>query len=71
MTVVVLAILFFAFGILNTLVSLKYETADPDDCISSVTGYDLCYMLSMFEILLFLSFIIGTLLLVFRRRILR
>lgn len=30
------------FGIINTAVSLKYETHDPGQCISDVTGTDLC-----------------------------
>ncbi|WP_345224934.1 hypothetical protein [Hymenobacter koreensis] len=30
------------FGILNTMVSLKYETQNPGQCISDVTGRDLC-----------------------------
>ncbi|MCC3159579.1 hypothetical protein LJ737_20225 [Hymenobacter sp. 15J16-1T3B] len=30
------------FGIVNTMVSLKYETRDPGQCLSDVTGRDLC-----------------------------
>lgn len=31
-----------AFGILNTMVSLKYEVKDYGDCISLTSGRDLC-----------------------------
>ena len=32
----------FAFGVVNSMVSLKYETNSPDECISTVTGANLC-----------------------------
>jgi hypothetical protein len=38
----IIGIPLFAFGIVNTMVSIKYETADMGDCISSVSGADLC-----------------------------
>jgi hypothetical protein len=31
----------------NILVSLKYETAAPGECISQVTGYNLCWHLGL------------------------
>ncbi|AWH84623.1 hypothetical protein HYN59_05595 [Flavobacterium album] len=31
-----------AFGILNTMVSLKYEVKEYGDCISQTSGRDLC-----------------------------
>ena len=38
-----------AFGIINTMVSLKYETDDPTDCISLVTGQDLCFTIQVLQ----------------------
>ncbi|MBD1397486.1 hypothetical protein H9Q13_09935 [Pontibacter sp. JH31] len=32
----------FAFGVVNSMVSLKYETNSSGECISTITGADLC-----------------------------
>jgi hypothetical protein len=40
------------FGILNTLVSLKYETEIPGGCISGITGTDLCAVIRYMKIYL-------------------
>ena len=45
----VLGIPVFAYGILNTMVSLKYETDNPTDCISLVTGQDLCFTIQVLK----------------------
>lgn len=37
-----LAALLNGFGIINTMVSFKYETEAPGQCVSSVSGNDLC-----------------------------
>lgn len=41
--------LFFAFEVVNTMLSLKYETNYPDDCISAISGTDLCLMIKIFK----------------------
>ena len=46
----------FAFGILNTMVSLKYETNNPSDCISLVTGANLCSTVNVLKGLIFACF---------------
>lgn len=33
---------FFGFEIINTLVSLQFETNGPNDCISTITHINLC-----------------------------
>jgi hypothetical protein len=33
---------FFGFEIINLMVSLKYETDEPNDCISAITQTNLC-----------------------------
>jgi ABC-type Mn2+/Zn2+ transport system permease subunit len=65
-----LGIPLFAFGIINTMVSLKYETVDPTDCISSITGQDLCLTINVLKGLILVFAIIIISLLIFRKRIL-
>jgi len=64
-----LGILVFAFGILNTMVSLKYETDSPTDCISLVTGQDLCLTIKVLKGLIIVCIAIIVLLLIFRNQI--
>lgn len=66
----ILGIPVFSFGIINTMVSLKYETENPTDCISLVTGQDLCMTVQVLKILVFVCIVILILLLVFRKRFL-
>ena len=42
-----LAFLFCGLGIVNTMVSLKYEVQDNGECISVVNGRDLCQALHL------------------------
>ena len=67
----VLGIPIFTFGILNTMVSLKYETENPTDCISFVTGQDLCLTIQVLKSLIITSVITIILLAVFRKRTLQ
>jgi len=60
----------FAFGIVNTLVSLKYETDLPTDCISVITGRNLCAAINLFRGLILFCIILVVLLLVFKKRLL-
>ncbi len=66
----ILGIPVFSFGIINTMVSLKYETENPNDCISLVTGQDLCMTVQILKTLVFVCIVTIILLLVFRKRIL-
>lgn len=43
------------FGILNTMVSLKYETENPGDCISSVSGIDLCSAITWMKVMIIVA----------------
>lgn len=45
------------FGIINTMVSLKYETQDPGQCLSSVSGNDLCAALQRCKVLALGAFV--------------
>lgn len=66
-----LGIPFFAFGILNTMVSLKYETDNMNNCISLVNGHDLCLALRINQILLVACILIPISLLIFKKKILK
>lgn len=68
--IAVFGIPLFVFGIINTMVSLKYETENPTDCISSVTGQDLCLTINVFKRLILICVVILILLFVFRKRLL-
>ena len=52
-----------AFEIVNVMVSLQYETDGPNECISHVTGSDLCASLRLCKTMAIVFFIIATVLL--------
>jgi hypothetical protein len=60
----------FAFGIINTMVSLKYEIDNPTDCVSLVTGKDLSLTVKVLFGLIFASILTIVTLILFRKRIL-
>jgi hypothetical protein len=59
---------FFAF---NSMVSLKYETKELTDCISLVSGIDLCRTIKVFHLLAITSGLTFIGLLIFKKRILK
>lgn len=61
----------FAFGILNSMVSLKYETENLTDCISLVSGADLCLTINVLKALTFLCIVSFIILLILRKRIIK
>ena len=61
----------FAFGIFNTMVSLKYETDNIDDCISQVNGQDLCLTVNILTGLTIFCGLLSILLIIFRNRIIK
>ncbi len=66
----ILGIPVFAFGIFNTMVSLKYETNNQIDCVSLVTGQDLCLTIQVLKGLIVACILTLIILIVFRKRIL-
>jgi hypothetical protein len=66
----VLGIPVFTFGIINTMVSLKYETKNPTDCVSLVTRQDLCLTIQVLKALIVACIASIVLLIIFRKRIL-
>lgn len=67
----ILGIPFFLFGIVNTMVSLKYETENPNECISLVSGQDLCLTIRILQSLVIICILFTILLLVLKRLILK
>ena len=61
-----IASLIFAFGVVNTMVSLKYETNSPNGCISTVTGANLCDSIKFNKIAALLSFLLAIVILNYR-----
>lgn len=57
------------FGIFNTKVSLKYETENPNDCISIISGKNLCKSIRNLKIYSGIDIIIVYALLMFRNKI--
>lgn len=68
--ILILIIPFFAFGIVNTVVSQKYETETGCGCISLTSGDNLCLIITLFAGLILLSIIGIILLLYFKNKIL-
>jgi hypothetical protein len=61
----------FALGVVNTMVSLTYETENPTDCNSLISGQDLCFTIKILEglVVVCLGILIG--LIAFRKRFLQ
>lgn len=60
-----------AYGIVNTTSKLKTEVNNPGDCISQVSGVNLCVSIHLMESGMVLCVVILIMLLLFRKRILR
>jgi ABC-type Mn2+/Zn2+ transport system permease subunit len=58
------------YGIINTMVSLKYETENITDCISLVSGENLCITIRNLKISFIICLAVLIFLLYFKKRIL-
>ena len=67
-SILIFGIVLLLYGILNTMVSLQYETRNLGDCVSLVTGANLCDAIKNFKILLGICFLFSTILFSFRRK---
>jgi hypothetical protein len=65
-----LGVFVFGFCVINTMVSLKYETNNPTDCVSLVTGKDLCFSIKVLKGLTVACVVLIIFLGVFRKRFL-
>lgn len=61
----------FYFGIFNSKVSLQYETNNPEDCVSQISGRNLCQDIEQMKILITIDIIVIVLLMLFRKKIIR
>lgn len=57
--------------IVNTMVSVKYETDNAGDCISLITGNDLCSIINSSKIIIFIIAITLVVLLSYKKRIVK
>jgi hypothetical protein len=69
LTISIIGIPLFFYGILNTMISIKYETNDTGDCIG-IHGQDLCLTIAVFKWLIVACIISIILLLTFRKKFL-
>lgn len=66
----VLGTLVAPYGIVNTMVSLKYETENIQDCVSNVSGENLCDTIRNLKIVFVFCVLLLILLIYFRKKIL-
>jgi hypothetical protein len=71
LTVLTLSIPLWMFAIVNTYVSIKYETEDGNSCISLTSGDNLCLAIWLFRGLILICVVSIITLLYFRKRILK
>lgn len=69
-TLVILALL-LGFGIINTMVSLKYETNYDNECVSTISGTNLCNSLSIGKFLFYTDLLLIFILLLFQEKIIK
>ena len=69
--ILILLIPIFIFEIFNMMVSLKYETENMNDCISLITGDDLCKEIKVFKILSAITILLVCLILIFKKKIIK
>jgi len=67
----ILGILITPYAILNTMVSLKYETENITDCVSNVSGENLCDTIRNLKILFAVCVLLLFMLIYYRKRILK
>lgn len=70
-SLLILVILVSVFGVINTQVRLKYETENPKDCISVITGRDLCLWIKSLKIIIIVCLILTSGLISFRYKIIK
>lgn len=69
-TLIILAFI-VGFGIINTMVSLKYETNVLNECISVISGDNLCKSLKTIKYLFYMDLGLILVLFLFRQRIIK
>ena len=69
-SLIILALI-FGFGIINTMVSLKYETNFDKECVSTISGDNLCNSLRNIKYLFYIDLIAIFILLLFQGKIIK
>jgi hypothetical protein len=64
-------VLYCGWASLDVLVSLQYETAGKNDCISTITGYNLCFQLTCIKLIAAFCFLTATCLLFSEKRVVK
>jgi len=64
-------VLYCGWASLDVLVSLKYEIEGINECISNVTGYDLCFRLACIKIIAASCFVSATALVLLEKKVVK
>ena len=70
-SLLILVIVMSVFAVINIQVSLKYETENMKDCISLISGRNLCQELLVSKIIIVICLIVVSGMLSFRGRIVK
>lgn len=68
---IIILFLYFLLQIVGVLVSLKYETGFDDECISNISGENLCNVLTVVQIIAGFLGCVTIGLVAFRKRIIK
>lgn len=58
LAIIILIIPVVFYMIINTMVSIKYETDGVDTCISTVTGKNLCSQIDQLKVTIYINMIV-------------
>ncbi|HBX63782.1 MULTISPECIES: hypothetical protein [Empedobacter] len=58
LAIIILIIPIVFYMIINTMVSIKYETDGVDTCISTVTGKNLCSQIDQLKVTIYIDMIV-------------
>ena len=58
LAIIILIIPIVFYMIINTMVSIKYETEGVETCISSVTGKNLCSQIDQLKVTIYIDMIV-------------
>ncbi|MDH0660234.1 hypothetical protein ACTS91_00880 [Empedobacter falsenii] len=58
LAIIILIIPIVFYMIINTMVSIKYETDGVDTCISTVTGKNLCSQIDQLKVTIYINMIV-------------
>lgn len=65
--ILILGLILFSIAIIGTMISMKYEIIDPQDCISILTGKNLCLTMQILKVLIVLCILSLSLLVIFEK----